>query len=114
MVHSNTWGAHLDNIKCLLHQLSDAHFTINLAKSEFVRVTVTYLGKVMGQGQVCPIRAKTLVIDQYPSPMSKKELMSFLGMVWFYHSFCPNFSSVVAPLTDLLKSSVQFTWTLSF
>ena len=111
VVHSDSWGAHLGIIRALFHRLSDAHLTINLAKCEFARATVTYLGKVVGQGQVRPIRAKTLAIDRYPSAMSKKELMRFLGMVGFYRSFCPNFSSVVAPLTDLLKSSVKFNWT---
>ena len=37
--------------------------------------------------------------------------MHFLGMVGFYRSFCPHFASVVAPLTNLLKSSVKFNWT---
>lgn len=36
--------------------------------------------------------------------------MRFLGMVGYYRSFCKNFSSVVAPLTDLLKDKVKFVW----
>ena len=105
VVYSNSWGAHLDIIRALFHCLSDAHLTINLIKCEFVRATVTYLGKMMGQGQVRPIRAKTLAIERYPSLTGKKELMHF------YRSFCRNFSSVVVPLTDLLKSSARFNWT---
>lgn len=72
--------------------------------------TVTYLGKVVGQGQVCPVRAKVLVIDQFPTPTTKKELMHFLGMVRYYRGFCRNFSTVVAPLTNLLSSKVKFDW----
>lgn len=34
--------------------------------------------------------------------------MRFLGMVGYYRSFCKNCSSVVAPLTDLLKAKVKF------
>ena len=111
VVHSDTWGEHLAVIRALFHRLSEARLTVNLAKCEFARATVTYLGKVVGQGQVRPVRAKTLAIDRYPSPTSKKDLMRFLGMVGFYRGFCPSFSSVVAPLTDLLKSSVKFDWT---
>ena len=36
--------------------------------------------------------------------------MRFLGIVGYYRSFCPNFSSVVSPLTDLLKSKAKFVW----
>ncbi len=31
-------------------------------------------------------------------------------MVGYYRSFCRNFSSVVAPLTDLLKAKARFVW----
>ncbi len=65
---------------------------------------MTYLGKVVGQGCVRPVRAKVEAIDQFPSPTTKKELMRFLGLVGYYRGFCRNFSTVVAPLTDLLKA----------
>lgn len=32
-------------------------------------------------------------------------------MAGYYRSFCPNFSSVVAPLTDLLQAKAKFVWT---
>ena len=37
-------------------------------------------------------------------------LMLFLGMAGFYRKFCCNFSTVVAPLTDLLKKGTKFVW----
>lgn len=81
---------------------------INLAKCEFAKAIVTYLGKVVGQGQVRPVQAKIMAVQQFPPPTTKKELMCFLGMVG--RSFCKNFSSVVAPLNDLLKAKVKYTW----
>lgn len=72
---------------------------------------MTYLGKVVGQGQVRPVRAKVLAIDGFPTPSTKRELMRFLGMVGYYRGFCRNFSTVVAPLTSLLSSRVKFEWT---
>lgn len=71
---------------------------------------MTYLGKVVGQGQVRPVQAKIMAVQQFPPPTTKKELMRFLGMVGYYRSFCKNFSSVVAPLNDLLKAKVKYTW----
>ncbi len=37
--------------------------------------------------------------------------MRFLGMVGFYRCFCRNFSTVVAPLTNLLRGGIDFCWT---
>ncbi len=36
--------------------------------------------------------------------------MRFLGPVGYYRAFCKNFSTVVAPLTDLLKGKAKFVW----
>lgn len=36
--------------------------------------------------------------------------MRFLGLVGYYRAFCRIFSSVVAPLTDLLRDEVKFVW----
>ncbi len=88
-----------------------ANLTVNLLKCEFAKATVVYLGKVVGQGQVLSVRAKVEKIDNYPTPTTKKELMRFLGMVGFYRCFCRNFSTVVAPLTNLLRGGIDFCWT---
>ncbi|XP_034567353.1 uncharacterized protein LOC117832370 [Notolabrus celidotus] len=58
VVYSHTWDEHLARIKALFDRLSGAGLTINLAKCEFAKATVTYLGKVVGQGEVCAVQAK--------------------------------------------------------
>lgn len=110
VVFSDTWETHVQHIKALLDRLVWARLTINLAKCDFAKATVTYLGKVVGQGRVCPVQAKVCAIQQFPRPTNKKELMRFLGMVGYYRSFCKNISSVVTPLTDILKSKATFIW----
>jgi len=40
--------------------------------------------------------------------------MHFLGMVGYYQGLCPNFSTVVSPLTDLLQKAVNFVWSINF
>ena len=74
-----------------LEKLSQAKLTANLVKSEFGKVTVTYLGHVVGQGHVRPIQAKVEAIAVFPVPTSRKELMRFIGMTGYYRKFCPNF-----------------------
>lgn len=100
------------SIKALFQRLADANLTVNLAKCEFAKATVTYLGKVVVQGQVRPVREKVHAVEEYAPPTSKKELMRFLGLVGFYRSFCKDFSTVVEPLTNLLKRTVKFVWSL--
>lgn len=112
VVYSQTWEEHIVQIRALFDRFVEAKLTVNLLKCEFAKATVVYLGKVVGQGQVRPVRAEVEMIDNYPMPTTKKELMRFLGMVGFYRCFCRNFSTVVAPLTNLLRGGVDFCWTL--
>lgn len=111
VIFSDTWEDHLQRIRALFDRLGWAQLTVNLVKCEFARATVTYLAKVVGQGVVRPVEAKVEAIKHFPPPVTKKELIHFLGMVGYYRSFCKN-SSVVAPLTDLLKSRVKFVWSV--
>lgn len=110
---SDSWSMHIDRIKALFVRLAEAQLTVNLAKCEFAQATVNYLGKQVGQGQVRPLLAKVHAVSNYPLPLTKKELMRFLGLVGYYRCFCRNFSTVVAPLTDLLKAKAKFNWTPS-
>ena len=71
---------------------------------------MTYLGHVVGQGQVKPVDAKINAIANFPRPESTKQLMRFLGMAGYYRKFCPNFSAVAEPLTQLLSKKVKFVW----
>ncbi len=110
VIYSESWEEHIHCIRALFERLAWANLTVNLAKCEFAQGTATYLGKVVGQGQVRPVRAKVLAIDQFSPPTTKRELMRFLGMVGYYRGFCRNFSTVVAPLTNLLSFKVKFDW----
>ena len=73
---------------------------------------LTYLGRVVGQGNVVPVQAKVQAVSEFPPPTTKKELQRFLGLVGYYRSFCRNFSTVVFPLTELLKGGAKFVWLL--
>ena len=110
VVVSDSWPSHVERVRALFLRLAEARLTINLAKCEFARATVTYLGRVVGQGKVRPVAEKIRAVQFYPPPTTKKELMRFLGLVGYYRGFCRNFSEVVAPLTDLLKMRVPFVW----
>ena len=83
--------------------------TVNLAKTEFCHATVTFLGHLVGQGQVKPLEAKVNAISDFPVPKCKN-LRRFLGMAGYYRKFCKNFSGIAEPLRNLLKKSTKLKW----
>lgn len=110
VLYSSNWTHHLHQIRELFSRLATANLTVNLAKCEFGKASVTYLGKIVGGGQVRPVEAKIEAICNFAVPENRQELRRFLGMSGYYRAFCKNFSTVVTPLTNLLSPKVPFQW----
>uniref|UniRef100_A0A669CS17 ribonuclease H n=1 Tax=Oreochromis niloticus TaxID=8128 RepID=A0A669CS17_ORENI len=110
VVYSDTWSEHIETLTDVFHRLGRASLTLNLAKCDFGKAMVTYLGKQVGQGQVRPLLAKIQAILDFPAPRTRRELRRFLGMVGYYRGFCRNFAEVVAPLTSLTSVLKPFVW----
>ena len=83
IVYGESWEQHLSRVRSLLDRLKAVNLTVNLLKNEFghARHRVTYLGHVVGQGQVSPVSAKIQAVVEFPAPTNWKELMRFLGII---------------------------------
>ena len=84
---------------------------MNLTKSEFGHAHISFLGQVVGQGEITSVMAKVEAITSFPAPQTKREVMCLLGMAENYRKFYQNFSIVTAPLTNLLRKQQPFIWT---
>ncbi len=61
VVYSVDWSEHISLLWTVFERLANA-------KCEFGQATIIYLGKEVGQGQVCPVEAKVKAIAEFPSP----------------------------------------------
>ena len=111
IVASNSWEEHIMKLKELFTRFRDMNLTINLAKCEFCKPSVKYLGHIVGQGKIIPTEEHVNAIQGYCVPTSKKDVMKFLGAVGYYRKFCRNFADVALPLTSLLRKNAKFEWT---
>jgi hypothetical protein len=78
---------------------------------ELLRKEVSYLGHVISENGVLPDKAKTKVIEKFPTPQNVKQLKSFLGLMIYYRRFIPRFSTLASPLHQLLKKDAKYEWT---
>ena len=81
VAYSSTWSDHLHTLSLIFSRLREASLTLNLAKCEFGKATVTYLGKQVGQGEVRPLAEKVQAIIDFPVPQSAKAA-PFSWNVW--------------------------------
>lgn len=79
VVHSDDWLSHMTTLREVFTHLSGASLTLNLAKCEFGKGTVLYLGQHVGRGQVQPVEAKISSITVFPTSNTRRELGRFFG-----------------------------------
>ena len=103
IVFSKSWKDHLDHIQAVLDRLRRAGLTAKAKKCNFGASQCVYLGHIVGSGTVKPEVSKTAAIKAFEEPKTKKEVRSFLGITGYYRRFIENYSSIAAPLTDLIK-----------
>ncbi|KAL7834854.1 hypothetical protein SRHO_G00291010, partial [Serrasalmus rhombeus] len=97
VVFSASWEEHLRHLDIVLKKIADAGLTANPKKCHLARSEVSYLGYILGGGQI------QLAVRATPQPTTKRRVRSFLGLVGWYRRFIPNFSTRAAPLMDLTK-----------
>ena len=103
-----------ENIKILTEGLERLHkynLHLKMAKCEFLKREVVYLGLKIDAEGLHPVEEKVNAVKRAPVPQNVSELRSFLGMVQYYHPFLPGLATTLTPLHELLKKGVQWTWT---
>ena len=101
------------HVEQVFQRIQEAGLTVKLAKCQFGMAQCIYLGHVVGSGEVRPDTTKVEAVKQFPVPITKKNVRTFLGLTGYYRWFIPDYSTIAAPLTDLTKKSApsKMIWT---
>lgn len=113
LVTSESFAEHLLLLEEVAHRLNAANLTINVDKSMFCLKELTYLGYVVGVDGIKVDKEKIKAIERFPPPKNIRQLRKFIGVTGWYRRFIANYSSLSAPLTNLLKKNTKFVWTSS-
>ena len=110
LIYSVNLELHLQHIQEVLCVLRRDKFFAAAKKCIFMTPKILFLGYVISGDDLQVNESKIDAIRQWPQPRNIIEVQSFHGLAAFYRRFIPHFSSIMALVTDCMKSG-QFHWT---
>ncbi|XP_049339640.1 uncharacterized protein LOC125804612 [Astyanax mexicanus] len=107
LIYSSDLTTHISHVRAVLTRLLQNQLFVKAEKCEFNLSTISFLGYVISARGITMDDRKIQAVVNWPTPRSVKELQRFLGFANFYRRFIRNYSSVAAPLTNLLKRNAR-------
>ncbi|XP_033228956.1 uncharacterized protein LOC117180569 [Belonocnema kinseyi] len=97
-------------LEIVLKALPANNLTLNLSKCKFFQSRIDYLGREISSEGVRPGKRKIDAILKVADPINVKQVRQFLGLAGYFRKFIKDFARKVAPLTNLLRKNVAWSW----
>ena len=103
IIYSSTFEEHLEHIRVILEKLKAANLTVRPSKCQLGAREIVCLGHVIGSGKIQADPTKISAMRDFPLPITKKNMRSFLGLTGYYRQYIKNYAEITSCLTDTLK-----------
>ena len=113
-VHGKTEEEHDRHVRDLMEIARKHGLIFNPSKTHVKETSVNFFGCLYDEHGVHPDPDKVKAIHAMEAPRNVTQLQEFLGMVQFLSPFIPGLSTLTAPLRELQKKDVEFTWNSSY
>jgi hypothetical protein len=109
LIYGATREEHDRRLADVLERAKQKGVKFNRSKCQIAVQSVCYFGHIISNAGIKPDPEKLRAINEMPTPKSKEELQTLLGMLNFLSRYIPNLATQNRPLRDLIKAN-EFEW----
>lgn len=105
IIASSSETEHREHVRQVLDRLNKYGITINMAKCDFGKTELNFLGFHISKNGLKPLEDQIKVISEFPRPKTVEELRRFLGMLNFYRRHLPKAAAIHSKLNPFLHNA---------
>lgn len=110
VIYSKSYEEHLVHLDKVLEAIKKAGITLSPKKCHLFYGSILLLGHKVSRLGLSTHAEKVEAIMSLERPRKLSQLQAFLGMVVYFSAFIPYYSSVCAPLFQLLRKGCKWHW----
>lgn len=110
LIFSKSFSEHINHLTQLLNAIMKEGFRLKFTKCTFAADSIKYLGHIIQNNTVRPVKDNLISIRNFPVPKTQKNIRQFLGKINFYHEYIPKSAIILDPLHNLLRKGQSVVW----
>ena len=108
VIYDNNVTDHVKHMEQFLQRCVENNITLNIEKCQFFKAQVTFAGfQLSSHGYKVDPPSITEAITKYPTPTTRSDLRSFMGLVNQLSMSTHTLASLLTPLRPLLSTKAQ-------
>ena len=110
LVYGRDLEEHDACLTAVMRRIDGSGLKLNPSKCVVRQSELRYFGHIIGENGVKPDPGRVSALLELSPPNNVSELRTVLGMFQYLSKFVYNMSSVMKPMTDLLRADVSWSW----
>ena len=110
VIATETVEDHMVRLREVFECLREAGFKMRVAKCDFMKSEIKYLGRVVSAEGIKPDPKAVAKLRDWEVPRNNTEMQSFLDFANYYREFIPWHAKLVGPLHSITGLGATFAW----